>query len=104
MRGSMAQHRFTALRDLLPALSAQLTREGAAAALAPVWREAVGPAIAQHTRLLCLDGTTLVVSASSPRWCRELATLEPQLLRRMTTTLGAGRVLRIRVQPEADAR
>lgn len=100
----MAHRSFTALRDLLPGLSAQLNSGGAAAALAPVWREAVGPAIAEHTRLLALEGTTLVVSASTARWGRELAALEPQLLRRMATSLGAGRVVRIRLQVESPAR
>ena len=100
----MAQRSFTALRDLFPSLSAQLTRDSASAALAPAWREAVGEGIAQHTRLLGLEGTTLVVWAATPRWRGELATLEPQLLARLARSLGAGRVLRIRVQAEPAPR
>ena len=52
------------------------------------WKAAVGPAVGRATHVR-LEGTTLLVEATSPEWRREVARSAPVIIRRLHRLLGA---------------
>jgi predicted nucleic acid-binding Zn ribbon protein len=90
---------MTPLQELLPSVLARVAREtGRARQLKPLWDDAVGASIARCASPLSLEGKTLVVSVTSPRWVAELQTREKELCARLEKALGKGAVLALRFQ------
>ncbi|MFZ5468079.1 MAG: DUF721 domain-containing protein, partial [Myxococcota bacterium] len=84
------------LRDLLPQVLTRVAREcGAAGALEPVWKEAVGATIARHSSPVALTGTTLVVRVTDRVWAAELEKTSEQILARLVGLLGGREVTRL---------
>jgi predicted nucleic acid-binding Zn ribbon protein len=65
------------------------------------WEEAVGPAVAAHTKPLSLRAGTLVVAVDNPAWATQLRLLHGELLARLAGVAGEGAVtaLEVRVRP-----
>ena len=94
---AVASRDMSPLKELLPSVLAQVARDtGRARQLKPLWDDAVGPAISRCASPLSLEGKTLVVSASSPRWAAELQGREGELLKRLEKKLGKGAVTGLR--------
>ncbi len=97
----MARREMSSIRSLLPSVLASLAREtGDARALAAVWEDAVGPAIARAARPTALEGSTLIVAVESARWAAELAGRERELCGRLGEKLGTA-VRRLEFRLEA---
>lgn len=87
------------LAHAVPGALAELLR---AAPLSPgkvafAWDAAVGPA-AQRATAVRLEGSVLLVDASTTAWAREIARSSAVILTRLQTLLGAGVVTRIEVR------
>ena len=65
------------------------------------WQVAVGPALARVTNIE-LSGGVLWVSASDPRWLRELVRARPAVLQKMQQLLGADQVKAITPRPMSE--
>lgn len=61
------------------------------------WTELVGEGLAGHTSPTSRHGTTLVVAVDDPAWAPQVRYLEADLLTRIATTIGAGRITEITV-------
>ena len=61
------------------------------------WRTSVGPAMERATAVR-LEGTRLLVDASSAQWAREVKRASPIILKRLQEMLGAETVERIEVR------
>ena len=95
--GAVARHDPQSLRSLLPALLGRVAREsGRARHLQPLWREAVGEAIAQAARPVTLEGGVLVVAVPTQQWAAELHRHGPEILSRLQQTLGKDVVISLR--------
>ena len=89
------------LKELLPAVLERLANEsGSAAGLLPFWSEAVGEAIARHSKPVRLEKGTLTIETKNAEWKRELENREPVLISRLGTHLGTGKILRIEFSVE----
>jgi predicted nucleic acid-binding Zn ribbon protein len=93
----VARRDFQSLKALLPDVLGRLSREsGRARHLQPLWREAVGEAIARSSTPVALVDGTLVVSVTSAEWARELEHQAPEIVRRLQQHLGKGVVTALR--------
>lgn len=63
------------------------------------WKVAAGKKIAQHTRATALVRDSLVVEVSDHVWQRQLARLEPFLIRNLAEALGEALVKKIDFRP-----
>ena len=61
-----------------------------------VWRNAVGPTIAQEAQPTAERGGVVTVSCSASVWAQELDLMGPAILERLNRLLGSGRVSRLR--------
>jgi predicted nucleic acid-binding Zn ribbon protein len=61
-----------------------------------VWRDAVGPAIAQEAQPTGERGGVLTVSCSASVWAQELDLMAPSILARLNPVLRSGRLTRLR--------
>ena len=64
------------------------------------WEEAVGPAVAAHSRPLSLTDGVLTVAVDQPGWATQLRYLTATLLARLEEVAGAGVVRRIDIRVE----
>jgi hypothetical protein len=90
----MARSEF---RDLKGALSRALrtaSAKGPAGALEPLWREAVGDALARHSRPLLLESGRLTVEVESAL-LESLESQKPLVCERLNARLGRGAVAQI---------
>jgi hypothetical protein len=58
------------------------------------WGSAVGKRLSGRTRAIRLHQSTLIVEVEDELWQRNLALLEPQILKNLTGTLGEGKAPR----------
>ena len=79
------------LSSLLDALTKALDLEKGLSAhrAAEIWAEVAGPDIAAHAWAHAVRGETLEVRTDSPVWAHQLQLLEPELVARMRSALGA---------------
>ena len=92
----MASHRFASIKELMQSAAIEVVKtSGSAAALSPLWNEAVGPSIAKNSRVKALYGDVLVIEVSSASWAEALAQREAEIVARLK---GVGR-LRLEVKP-----
>jgi len=63
------------------------------------WAVAAGPKIARHTRATALVRDALIVEVGDHVWQRQLATLEPMLIRNLAQALGELLVKKIDFRP-----
>lgn len=79
------------LSALLDALTKALELEKGLSAhrAVEIWPEVAGPDIAAHAWAHAVRGDTLEVRTDSPVWAHQLQLLEPQLVARMRSALGA---------------
>ena len=61
-----------------------------------VWRDAVGPAVADEAQPTAERAGVLTVSCSGSVWAQELDLMAPTILPRLTQLLRAGQVSRLR--------
>jgi predicted nucleic acid-binding Zn ribbon protein len=61
-----------------------------------VWRNAVGPTIAQEAQPTAERGGVVTVSCSASVWAQELDLMGPAILERLNRLLGSGHVSRLR--------
>lgn len=61
-----------------------------------VWRDAVGPAIAQEAQPTGERAGVVTVSCSGSVWAQELDLMAPALLERLNQSLRSGRLTRLR--------
>lgn len=95
--GAVARRDFQSLKSLLPDVLGKLSREsGRARHLQPLWREAVGEAIARASTPVALEGGTLVVLVTTPEWARELERQAGEIVARLQQRLGKGVVTSMR--------
>jgi predicted nucleic acid-binding Zn ribbon protein len=91
------------LGDSIDAVLRSLRGAGAAATAGVFgrWEEAVGVAVAAHSRPAVLDDGRLVVDVDEPGWATQLRYLEPELLGRLASVAGpdAVRSIDVRVRP-----
>ena len=62
----------------------------------PSWAQTVGKTIARHTRAVGIFEGTLVVDVEDAIWEKNLRLLQPQIMEKLTATLGPGKVRSIR--------
>ncbi len=62
----------------------------------PSWAQTVGKTIARHTRAVGIFEGTLVVDVEDAVWEKNLRLLQPQIMEKLTATLGPGKVRNIR--------
>jgi predicted nucleic acid-binding Zn ribbon protein len=94
----VASHDFKGVRELLSPVLGRLAREGAPAALMPLWAKVAGPHISRHVRPVALEGRTLVLEAQTARWQAEIAALEVSLLGKLNEALGPNTVSRLSIR------
>jgi len=87
------------LAHALPGALAELLR---GAPLSPgkvafAWNAAVGPAV-QRASAVHLEGSVLLVDASTAAWAHEISRSSAVILTRLQTLLGAGVVARIEIR------
>jgi predicted nucleic acid-binding Zn ribbon protein len=66
------------------------------------WKTAVGPALARTTAVR-LEGTRLLVDATSPQWAKEIRRSSSVILSRLQQLLGRNAVVEISVRSTAGA-
>ncbi|MED5392858.1 MAG: DUF721 domain-containing protein [Actinomycetota bacterium] len=64
------------------------------------WSEIVGPRLAERIEAVAVRGSELLVAVNDPAWASQVAWLEVQLLERIESLVGAGRITSVRVQVE----
>jgi predicted nucleic acid-binding Zn ribbon protein len=62
------------------------------------WEAAVGEHIARHVRPVQLDDGRLVVEVDDPAWSTQVRFLEAEVLGRLATVVGPGRVVTLEVR------
>jgi predicted nucleic acid-binding Zn ribbon protein len=67
------------------------------------WAGVVGEVTAQRTRPVAIDHGTLVIATDEPAVATQVRYLEPQLLARLATVCGEGRVTKVVVRVEGGA-
>ncbi len=67
------------------------------------WSEIVGPRLADRIEAVAVRGSELLVAVNDPAWASQVAWLEAQLLERIESLVGSGRItsVRVRVEPRA---
>ena len=87
--------------------SAGLTDQARRFDISRIWREAVGPRIAERTAPYSFNRGTLVVKVASAAWQNELTFLKTQILEKVNRALGGEVVRELRVLsgrvPDADS-
>lgn len=92
----MASRDLSSIKDLLPAVLAQVARDtGRARQLKPIWVEVVGPVISRSATPYALEGTTLIISVVDAGWLAELSKRQPELLDRLKKKLGKGAITQL---------
>lgn len=88
--------------DSLESLARQLGAPTASAlgAVFSRWEEAVGPAVAAHSRPLSLTDGVLAVAVDQPGWATQLRYLTTTLVSRLEEVAGTGVVQRIDIRVE----
>jgi predicted nucleic acid-binding Zn ribbon protein len=82
------------VRELLAGVAAEVARTtGSTAALAPVWDEAVGAAVARNARPLSFDRGELLVEAQSQHWADALLRREDEIRARLKPQLDVQRLV-----------
>lgn len=61
-----------------------------------IWREAVGEVIAQEAKPSAERDGVLTVSCRSAAWASDLDLLSPELIEKLNSRLGEGRIVRLR--------
>jgi hypothetical protein len=89
---------FKRMQEVMRPALVRLAREGGAVALVPLWEQIAGGQIARQVRPVALEGTTLILEATTPRWRSEIAVLERELLAKLESSLGAGAITRLSVR------
>lgn len=92
------------ISDSLKAVTASFGSRGPAIDLAERWQEAVGDAIAAHTRPERLDAGRLTVVVDDPAWATELRYHSARILRALNSEAGRSAIseLHLRVRsPES---
>ena len=90
----MASHRFSSVRELLAGVAGEMARStGSTAALAPVWDEAVGVAVARNARPISFEGGALIVEAQSQQWADVLLRREGEVRARLAPQLKVARLV-----------
>jgi len=88
--------RVKALYELMGGVLGKLSKDtGSVAALAPVWRQAVGELAARHTKPVRLERGTLLVKCDGPAWREVLTQEEAAVVRRLREALGEATVARL---------
>ena len=64
----------------------------------PSWAQTVGKTIARHTCAVGIFEGTLVVDVEDAIWEKNLRQLQPQIMEKLTATLGPGKVRNIRLK------
>jgi predicted nucleic acid-binding Zn ribbon protein len=62
------------------------------------WHQLVGAQVGAHSRPLSLVRGVLVIAVDEPGWATQLTYLESELLSRINSVLGEGRVTQIQVR------
>ncbi len=92
----MARQQFKSAQELLPGILLRLARDkGDAQSLQPVWAACVGEVSARNSRVLYLEGRTLIIEVPSPRWSQALQAEAAGILERLARSLGEGAVDRL---------
>lgn len=88
----------TRLRDLLASAGRKLGMEAPeeSARLFTMWREIVGPDVAERARPKALRSGVLKVWVESPAWATEITYLGPEIVARAAEVVGPGIVTEIR--------
>ena len=88
------------IRESLDAVSSRLRLADTSAlgAIFGRWEEAVGPAIAAHSKPQSLNRGTLVVAVDDSVWATQLRFLSGRLLEQLEAAAGAGVVTAIEVR------
>jgi predicted nucleic acid-binding Zn ribbon protein len=60
------------------------------------WSTCVGPAITEQSRPTAERGGVITISCSASVWAQELDLMAPQIVDRLNTVVGDGRVQRLR--------
>jgi predicted nucleic acid-binding Zn ribbon protein len=82
------------VRELLAGVAGEVARStGSAAALAPVWDEAVGATIARNARPVSFEGGALIVEAESAQWADALMQREADVRARLKGHLDVQRLV-----------
>lgn len=92
--------------DSLDGLARRLGAPAAASmsAVFTKWADAVGPAIAAHTRPVGLTDGVLTVAVDDPAWASQLRFLVNDLVAKVTSVAGPGVVGRIEIRVESRGR
>ena len=64
------------------------------------WSEIVGPHLAERIETVAVRGSELLVAVNDPAWASQGAWLEAQLLERIASLVGPGRITSVRVRVE----
>jgi predicted nucleic acid-binding Zn ribbon protein len=89
---------FVLLHDVIAkALGNVAQKTTSAAALQPVWREAVGANNAEHSWPVSLAHGVLTVRADHPARAQAIEVLQAQVLKRLKELLGEGQVTKLSV-------
>lgn len=86
------------MKSLGDLLGSVLRKTNSAAALRPLWADAVGPLIARHTAPARWEGPTLVVRCDEVSWLRALEPELPTLSRRLMQALGEAQPVPLRLE------
>ena len=87
------------MKDLLAQAAGEVAKStGSAAALAPLWKAAVGDAVARNSRPLTLEYGVLTVEVTSQQWADALTGKEAELRARLGSELHFKRLL-LKVKP-----
>jgi len=64
------------------------------------WSEIVGPRLAERIEAVAVRGSELLVAVNDPAWASQVTWLETQLLERIESIVGPGRITSVRVRVE----
>ena len=64
------------------------------------WPEVVGESLAARIKAVAVRGSELLVSVDDPAWASQISWLETQLLERIDSIIGPGRITAVRVRVE----
>lgn len=79
-------------------LSNVAQKTGSGAPLAPIWQAVVGPVTSQHSRAISLTQGVLLVHVDAAAWRDELQRHQPELLSKLSATLGGGVIRSMKIE------